>query len=67
MNLVAGDYVLTVIGYGLSTGPYSFRMLDMSAAVPVTPARRSPIITQSRQLDERLQLHGTAAISSAST
>jgi len=24
MNLVAGDYVLTVIGYGLSTGPYSF-------------------------------------------
>ena len=37
LNLIAGDYRLTVFGSGASTGDYSFRLLNLAAATPVTP------------------------------
>ncbi len=35
--VVAGDYQLTVSAYGGATGSYSFRLLDLAAATPITP------------------------------
>ncbi|WP_459554670.1 cadherin repeat domain-containing protein [Lacunimicrobium album] len=34
---VAGEYVLTLSGYGDSTPEYSFRLLNVSSASPITP------------------------------
>ena len=36
-NLPAGDYQLTIDGSGDTTGSYSFRLLDLAAASPLTP------------------------------
>ncbi len=36
LSLVAGDYTLTVDGSGAATGPYEFRLLDLSAATALT-------------------------------
>ncbi|WP_245490441.1 hypothetical protein, partial [Mesorhizobium sp. M7A.F.Ca.US.011.01.1.1] len=36
LDLVAGSYTLIVDGYLDATGPYSFRLLDLSAATPIT-------------------------------
>src|SRR5262249_32247655 len=36
LNLVAGDYTLT-IGAGGTTAPYSFRLFDLGQATPITP------------------------------
>ncbi len=36
LKLVAGSYTLTVVGAGASTGAYSFRLSDLSAAPPLT-------------------------------
>ena len=35
-EIVAGDYTLTVDGTGDHTGPYSFRLLDLATATPMT-------------------------------
>ena len=37
LSLETGDYTLTVDGGGDATGDYSFRLLDLSQATPVTP------------------------------
>src|SRR5262249_54310991 len=42
LNLVAGDYLLTVAGAGGATGAYSFRLSDLAQAaalIPGTPVR----------------------------
>src|SRR6185437_15123419 len=36
MSLVAGDYTLAVSGVGLTTGAYSFRLIDLGTAIPLT-------------------------------
>ncbi|MER9397477.1 LEPR-XLL domain-containing protein [Mesorhizobium sp. M0615] len=36
LDLVAGSYTLIVDGYLDTTGPYSFRLLDLSTATPIT-------------------------------
>jgi RHS repeat-associated protein len=37
LNLVAGDYTLTVAAFGTATGNYSFRLWDLAQATPLTP------------------------------
>src|SRR5262249_56366487 len=37
LNLVAGDYVLTIAGQGTTTGAYSFRLWDLAQATALTP------------------------------
>jgi RHS repeat-associated protein len=37
LNLPAGDYELTVNGFGYPDGSYRFRLLDLAAAQPLTP------------------------------
>ncbi|MBL8814930.1 MAG: cadherin repeat domain-containing protein, partial [Planctomyces sp.] len=37
LNLVKGEYTLTVDGSGDSTGGYSFRLIDLSTAASITP------------------------------
>src|SRR5205085_5314967 len=37
LKLPAGDYVLTIDGTGDRTGPYQFRLVDATSAIPVTP------------------------------
>jgi RHS repeat-associated protein len=37
LSLPAGPYTLTVVGSGQTTGAYSFRLLDLSQATPLTP------------------------------
>jgi hypothetical protein len=37
INLPAGDYTLTIDGAGDAAGAYSFRLLNYSAATPLTP------------------------------
>jgi subtilase family serine protease len=44
LDLVAGDYVLAVDVSAETTGPYSFRLLDLAAATPITPG--SPVAGQ---------------------
>ncbi|MGO8657451.1 hypothetical protein ACC771_17800, partial [Rhizobium ruizarguesonis] len=36
IDLVAGDYTLTVGGSADATGSYAFRLLDLAAADPIT-------------------------------
>jgi hypothetical protein len=36
LGLVAGEYTLTLNGAGAATGGYSFRLLDLAAATPLT-------------------------------
>ena len=36
LNLVAGDYTLTVDATGDATGPYSFRLRDLTSGSPIT-------------------------------
>ncbi|HET9132418.1 MAG TPA: hypothetical protein VFO86_15795, partial [Terriglobia bacterium] len=38
MNLIAGNYTLSVFASNGSTGNYSFRLLDLAAATPISPA-----------------------------
>jgi len=40
VDLVPGDYMMTVDGSGDATGPYAFRLLDLAAAPGIPPARR---------------------------
>src|SRR3990170_7535960 len=42
LNLVAGDYLLTINGRGSSTGDYQFRLLDFASAIEITPG--TPVI-----------------------
>jgi hypothetical protein len=37
LNLVAGDYTLTVAASGSATGNYAFRLWDLAQATPLTP------------------------------
>ena len=37
LRLPAGPYTLTVHGSGTATGAYSFRLLDLASATPLTP------------------------------
>src|SRR6185312_562653 len=37
LGLIAGNYTLTVSGTGDHTGSYSFRMLNLASATPITP------------------------------
>src|SRR5438045_9731999 len=36
-NLLAGDYTLYIDGYRETTGPYSFRLMDVGLATVVVP------------------------------
>ena len=42
LDLVAGDYVLAVDVGAEATGAYSFRLLDLATATPITPGAPSP-------------------------
>ncbi len=37
LNLIAGDYTLSVDGFGDFTGPYQFRLSDLAQATSLTP------------------------------
>ena len=59
LNLVAGDYTLTVIGADEATGTYQFRLWDLAQASPLTPG--TPVSDQLAPANETDLLSFTAS------
>src|SRR5262249_31800144 len=58
LDLLPGEYTLTVAGSGDAVGPYRFRLFDLAQAAPLTPnvpvtQTLPPATTQAYQFDAR--------------
>lgn len=58
--VVAGDYTLTVAGFGNDAGPYSFRLSDLAAATSVTPGAATAGTLDSGNNTNLFRFQGTA-------